>query len=323
MKASVTTTIPVRNGQEFLAQTLESLARQTRKPDRVVVLDNLSTDATPRIVQEFKGLPIEFIRNPKDIGLWANFNRCLDFASETEYLQILHADDALCPQFYEVMTRQLEDCRGFGLAWCLDERIDEKNRHMTFSGKPDGRVEVLDRDTFLAMKAAIGNQAFCATLLKTNYQPLPERFPMDVLIYGDMVYWGKFGALCQKRVHVHLPLAQYRWHETNSTVFVAPDLKNLVVDAWRTMETVEALRDRKPGFIRRSKLKGLMAVRGGIMAKRFRQLGNYKYSRDIVRTARGYTGWPLWLAGQFLVQLRELLVFKIGRRPRHRQNIFS
>jgi len=42
-----------------------------------------------------------------------------------------------------------------------------------------------------------------------------------------------------------------------------------------------------------------------------------------VKTGRGYTGLPIWLAGQFLVELRELLVFKIGRRPRHRQNIFS
>ncbi len=323
MRPSITTTIPVRNGQKFLLQTLESLARQTRKPDRVVVLDNLSTDETPKIVQEFKGLPIEFVRNPKDLGVFGNFNRCLDFAPETDYLQILHADDVICPEFYEVMTRQLEDCRGLGIAWCLDERIDENNRHITFSGKPDGKVEVLDRDKFLAMKAATGNQAFCATLLKTNYQPVPERFPMDMRVWGDMVYWGKFGAHCQKRVWVHLPLAQYRWHPTVQTVYVAPDLKYLVVDAWRTMEMLEALRDRKPGLIRRSKLKGLMAVRGGIMAKRFRQLGNLKYSRDIVRTTRGYTGWPLWLAGQFLVQLRELLVFKIGRRPRHPHNIFS
>ncbi len=323
MRATITTTIPVRNGQEFLSQTLESLARQTRKPDRVVVLDNLSTDSTPQIVQSFKELPVEYVRNPKDLGVFGNFNRCLDFAPETDYLQILHADDVLCPQFYEVLTRQLEDCRGFGIAWCLDERIDENNRHLTFAGKPDGTVRVLDRDGFLALKAEIGNQAFCATLLKTNYQPVPERFPMDMLVYGDMVYWGKFGAHCQKRVWVQLPLAQYRWHPTNQTVYVAPDLKYLVVDAWRTMEMLEALRDRKPGLVRRCKLKGLMAVRGGIMAKRFRQLGNLKYSRDIVRTARGYTGWPLWLAGQVLVQVRELLVFKIGRRPRHKQNIFS
>lgn len=323
MKAKLTTTIPVRNGQEFILQTLQSLAAQTVRPDRVIVLDNLSTDATPEIVKNFKELPIEFITNPKDLGTFGNFDRCLDFAGETDYLQILHADDVILPQFYEVLIDQLKDCPGRAMAWSLDERIDEKNRHLTFSGKADGRNIVIDRDTFLACKAEIGNQSFCATLLKTNYQPAPARFPMDMLVYGDMVYWARFGAHSDKIVLVNRPLAQYRWHNTNQTVFVAPNIKSLVVDAWSTMQMAEALRKKPTGMIRRAKLKGLMAVRCGIMSIRFRQLGNLPYARQIVQTGRSITGWPIWLAGQILVQLRELLVFKIGRRPRHRQNIFS
>jgi len=323
MRASITTAIPVRNGEQFIGQTLESLVRQTRKPDRVVVLDNVSTDATAQIVQSFQGLPLEYIRHPTDIGLWPNFNRCLDYAAETDYLQILHADDVICPRFYEVMTRNLEDCKGRGLGWCLDERIDEENRVLSVSGKADGTVHVFDKDTFLARKAEIGNQAYCATLIKTNYQPIPEKFATDVLIYADMIYWPKYGLYCGKIVQVNELLARYRWHGSNMTNVVAPDLKTLVSDIWKTMETVEALREKKPGLVRRTKLKGLVSVRAGIMAKRFRQMGKSNYSREIVRMARSYTGWPLWMAGQSLVQLRELLVFRLGRRPRHPKNIFS
>jgi hypothetical protein len=323
MTSKITTTIPVRNGQEFILQTLESLARQTRRPDRVIVLDNLSTDATQQIVEGFKELPVEFVRNPKDLGTFGNFNRCLDFATETEYLQILHADDCIGPKFYEVLTAQLDDCKGRGIAWSLDERIDDQNRRLSISGKPDGRVLVLDRDTFLARKAEIGNQSFCATLLKTNYQAVPERFPADMMVFGDAAYWGLYGSHCEKIVLVNSLLAQYRWHNLNQTVYVAPDIKYLVHDQWRTIEMLEELRHNKPGVIRRMKLQGLMAVRAGINAKRFRQLGNKAYSRQIVTNARGYTGLPIWLAGQFLVQLRELIIFKIGGRPRARQNIFS
>src|SRR5437868_1518045 len=150
MKAVITTTIPVRNSELFLRQTLESVAAQTRKPERVIVLDNCSTDGTAEIAKSFKGLPLEFIRNPRDLGAFGNFNRCLDFAAETQYLQILHGDDLIAPQFYETMTRHLEDCAGRGLAWCLDERIDEEGRRLSISGKPDGSVRVLERDTFLA-----------------------------------------------------------------------------------------------------------------------------------------------------------------------------
>lgn len=319
----ITTTIPVRNGQAFILETLDSLARQVRRPDRVVVLDNCSTDTTPDLVRGFKGIPVEYVQNPTDLGLFGNFNRCLDFAAETDYLHILHADDLVTPEFYRVVAGELEDCQGRGMAWCLDERIDEQGRQLSVSGKPNGQVTVLDRDTFLARKAEISNQAFCATLLKTSRMPIPERFPLDMPILGDMVYWARYGALCQKVVTINQPLAKYRWHSSNQTVFRAPGIDALIVDEWRTMQQVEALRNKTPGAVRMAKLKGLMAVRSGIKAKRFRQLGNHAYAREIVKTAQGFTGLPLWLAGQVLVELRELIVFKIGRRPRHPQNVFS
>ena len=107
MKNKLLTVIPVYNGEPFIAQTLESVARQTLRPDRVVILDNCSTDRTPEIVGNFKGIPCEFIRNEKNIGLFGNLNRSLDFSTETEFLQILHADDTISPEFYEVMTRTL------------------------------------------------------------------------------------------------------------------------------------------------------------------------------------------------------------------------
>ena len=323
MNAVITTTIPLRNAQQFVLETLQSVAAQTRPPDRVVVLDNCSTDETPQIVKSFKAIPVEYIRNPRDLGPFGNFNRCMDFAAETEYLQILHGDDLIAPEFYEKMTAQLEDCAGLGLGWCLDERIDDCGNRLSVSGKADGSAQVLDRDTFLARKAEIGNQAFCATLMKTNRQASPVRFPEDMPILGDMVFWPKFGAHCKKIVQLNLLLAKYRWHGSNETVFRAPSIQALVLDEWRTMQEVEALRNGKSGAVRWMKLKGLMAVRAGIKAKRIQQLGNKAYAMEIAKTAKGHTGLPLWLAGQALVELRELLVFKIGGRPRHKQNIFS
>jgi len=203
VQSKIITTIPVFNGEAFIGQTLDSIARQTLRPDRVVVLDNCSTDRTEGIVRNFKGINCEFIRNPTNLGLFGNLNRCLDFAAETEFLHILHADDAVALRFYEVMTGALADCAGRGLAWCLDERIDEQNRHLSYSGKADGRVEVQDKDVFLRRKAEIGNQAFCATLMKTNFRPAPCRFPLDFPILGDQIYWAAFGAQCEKIVHVH------------------------------------------------------------------------------------------------------------------------
>lgn len=323
MKSTIITTIPVYNGQAFIQETLESLARQTRRPDRILVLDNRSTDKTEEIVRNFKDIQCEFIRNPIHLELFGNFNHCLDFAPEGDYLHILHADDMVKPDFYEKMEGVLADCDGFGMAWCLDERIDEQGHWLSVSGKADGRTRTLTTDMFLARKAEIANQAFCATLLKTGRQPTPERFPENMPIVGDAAFWPKFGLHCKKLVTVNLPLAQFRWHGSNETVFRANHIQGLIIDEWKVMEAVEALRMKPSGALRIIKLKGLMAVRSGIKAKRFRQLGNTTYAKEISRTARRFTGLPIWLAGQFLVELRELLVFRIGSRPRHPKNVYS
>jgi glycosyltransferase involved in cell wall biosynthesis len=323
MKSKILTVVPVWNGEQFIEQTLDSIARQTLRPDRVVVLDNCSTDRTEEIVRNFKGITCEFIRNPTNLGLFGNFNRSLDFADQTEYLQILHADDAIEPQFYEVMTGLLVDCDGLGLVWCLDERIDENNQHLSDSGKPDGKIEVLTRDNFLKWKAEIGNQAFCATLMKTCGQPAPCHFPMDYPIIGDMIFWAAFGAHCEKLIHVHRLLAKYRWHGGNQTVFLGPSIQALVLDEWRTMEANEALRGKGWSWHRKMKLKGLLAVRSGVKAKRVRQNGNIAGSREIAQAARGITGWPLWLAGQVLVELRDFYLFRILGRRRHPKNIYG
>jgi hypothetical protein len=75
--------------------------------------------------------------------------------------------------------------------------------------------------------------------------------------------------------------------------------------------------------IRSMKLRGLLAVRSGIKAKRFRQQNNIPYSKQIVTAAKKICGTPLWLAGQVLVELRDLIIFTILRRPRHKKNVFS
>ena len=142
MKATIITAIPVYNGEQFLERTLASVARQTRRPDRVVVIDNRSTDRTEEIVRNFTGFPCEFIRNPSNLGLFGNLNRSLELAPETRFLHLLHADDTISPEFYEVMTKAIGTDDGLGLGWCLDERIDENDAHLSVSGKPDGSVTV-------------------------------------------------------------------------------------------------------------------------------------------------------------------------------------
>ncbi len=322
-KAKLITVIPVYNGAEFIVQTLQSVADQTRRPDRLIVIDNCSTDNTQDLVEAFKAFPCGWRQNEKNLGLFGNCNRALEFADQTEYLHLLCADDVIKPDFYATLTRELESCNGRGLAYCLDERIDENNERLSLSGKATGKVEVQAVRDFLREKAEIANQAFSGSLLKTAGQKSPCKFRLDFPILADVIFWADWGQHCDKIVRIHQPLAQYRWHGTNVTSEFASQLQSLILDEWRVMELVEKLRGASPGFVRQFKLKGLFAVRSGIKAKRFRQQKDFAHASQITQTARNISGPLAWYMAQALVEAREFAVYKIGGRRRHPKNVYG
>ena len=323
MRADIITVIPVYNGEKFIRQTLESVAKQTVRPDRVIVIDNCSTDATEPIVKEFQPIKVEWIRNPTNIGLFGNCNRALEFASEAKYLLLLCADDLIEPKFFELTTAALESCDGFGLAYVLDERIDENDCRLSVSGKTSGDVQEIPVDVFLSRKAEIANQAFSGSLLKTSFQKSPCQFRLDMPILADVAFWAEFGKHCKRIVQVNQALCKYRWHGDNSTNTAMPGMQALILDEWRVMQMNEGLRNGNPSAIRKFKLKGLFAVRTGIKAKRIRQQNNFTYSKEIVAEGKKISGPLAWFMGQVVVETRDALIYGVMRRPKHPKNVYS
>lgn len=323
MNSNLITVIPVYNGAEFILQTLQSVAAQTVRPDRVIVQDNRSTDRTEELVKGFAGLSCEWRQNEANLGTFGNCNRALELADQTDYLHLLCADDVIKPTFYARLIDELRECKGRGLAYCLDERIDENNETLSASGKVTGRVEVQKKEDFLREKAEISNQAFSGSLIKTAGQKSPCVFRLDLPILADVYFWADWGQHCERIVRLHDILVQYRWHGSNVTSSFAPEIQSLILDEWRVMQMLEQLRGAQPGFVRRFKLKGLFAVRSGIKAKRFRQIQNVDYSRQIVAAARGLSGPLAWYLAQLLVEARDFAVYTVGGRRRHPKNVYG
>jgi glycosyltransferase involved in cell wall biosynthesis len=224
MQSKIITVIPVYNGQRFIQQTLESVAGQTHRPDRLIVLDNCSTDHTEEIVRGFQPMRCEWVQNERNLGLFGNMNRALEFAEQTRFLHILCADDLILPKFFETLVPTLETCDGFGLAYCLDERIDESDQSLSVSGRITGGVEEVPVGTFLKQKAEIGNQALGATVLRTNGQKAPCQFRLDLPILADAVFYAEWATHCRRIMKVSLPFARYRWHGGNMSCELLPSL---------------------------------------------------------------------------------------------------
>src|SRR5689334_17865368 len=179
----LTCVIPVYNGEPFITPALQCLVNQQRHPDRVVVIDNRSTDRTPAIVEEFKKqLPIEFRQNETNIGSAGNLNRCLEVAAETEYPHMLLADDLVKPRFYSRLLPQLESIKGRGLAFSSYELIDRngdliESTLVQAAATPTHRLTL---NQFLERQSQLSSVCCPAVLHKTNYQPSPAFFRTDM-----------------------------------------------------------------------------------------------------------------------------------------------
>lgn len=103
MKVSVV--LCTYNGERFLKEQLESIARQTRRPDEIILSDDRSTDATYKIIQTFCeqfDLPCAVHINETRLGVEANFSQAL-FRSTGDVIFFCDQDDVWKPQKVEKM----------------------------------------------------------------------------------------------------------------------------------------------------------------------------------------------------------------------------
>jgi glycosyltransferase involved in cell wall biosynthesis len=83
----------VRNGDEFIEQTIMSVLAQTYKNLEYIVIDGLSTDGTVDIIKKHEA-GIAFWKSERDEGIADAFNKGF-LASKGDYILYLNADDKL------------------------------------------------------------------------------------------------------------------------------------------------------------------------------------------------------------------------------------
>ncbi len=82
------------NRAEFLQRTLTQLQTSPFAGCKITVLDNCSSDDTPRVIEELKPhfAHLETVRHPKNIGACANYLRAVELSTST-YTWVLCDDD--------------------------------------------------------------------------------------------------------------------------------------------------------------------------------------------------------------------------------------
>lgn len=129
MSDRVSILIPLYNAEDWLAETLACAVGQTWPNKEIIVVDDGSTDDSPRIARKFEGSGVRVITQGNK-GACAARNRALAEASG-DYIQFLDADDLMAPNKLEVQIRRLTRSEPLAIAAAAWERFydvpDEKS----------------------------------------------------------------------------------------------------------------------------------------------------------------------------------------------------
>jgi glycosyltransferase involved in cell wall biosynthesis len=106
-RPSVTLVVPNYNHARYLPESLGSIAAQTRAPDRVLIIDDASTDDSVAVISRFiaEHSGWELICHDRNRGVVRGQNEAIATAN-TDWIGFLGADDALHPTYLEKALAQ-------------------------------------------------------------------------------------------------------------------------------------------------------------------------------------------------------------------------
>jgi hypothetical protein len=114
------------NGSAFVDAQLHSIARQTRKPDELIVCDDCSTDDTRARVERFSStapFPVSLVTSDQTLGATANFNRAISLCTGT-LIALADQDDVWEPNKIARLQSEFRNGADVGYVFSDAEVID-------------------------------------------------------------------------------------------------------------------------------------------------------------------------------------------------------
>jgi glycosyltransferase involved in cell wall biosynthesis len=250
---SICITIPFHDNLAYLEVALHSLAMQTDADWTAIVVDDASAERGARqCVVALGDVRIQYVRNASNLGIAANFNRCLELGRQAaEIVVIFHADDELEPGYVDAIRSAH---RAFPRAVCVVPRatvIDadgRPTRTLADSVKrllwPRHLPFVLEGDRGLAR--LLHGQFFYCPAVSYRVDLLPAlrfderwRQVMDLDLYARVLLAGGSIALVPQRVY------RYRRHAAAASAHNSRSSVRTIEETTVVREIVDEARRRR------------------------------------------------------------------------------
>lgn len=219
--SELTICIPTYRRPDLLREAIASaVGQQTSALFDVLVVDNDPEQepysAVDAVLAEFAGRGVRYARNDKNVGMFGNWNRCLELAT-TRYVTLLSDDDWLDERFLETMVAAMRQRPGGAIYACAPSVVDQRDERSRSFSLLVGFRQVLRRGllpTYWAPRPVhfmLGNYFAGGTGVILDRQIALEVGGFDAEWYpiADWVMWERLSTRGACLV-VEKPLARYR-----------------------------------------------------------------------------------------------------------------
>ncbi len=219
--------IPLYNHEAYIRSALESVLAQTRPVDRVIIVDDGSTDGSVAVARSFND-PRIAISTQKNAGAHVALNRAIAQAADCDFLAVLNSDDLFHPERLEKCVGFLERhpqldvvCTGLKLidsdgATLAASAPKARWAERVWAARRDDLAEWLGIANFAKTSSNfVGRQAYFASSPFRDYR------------YVHDYFFAVHCALQRKLGVVDEPLLFYRTHPTNTIKSVGTEMVKL------------------------------------------------------------------------------------------------
>jgi glycosyltransferase involved in cell wall biosynthesis len=196
----VSIVLPVYNGEQYLAESIDSILAQTFKDFELVIIDDCSVDKTPSIAKTYlsKDPRISYIRNENNLKLPGALNRGFSLASG-EYWTWTSCDNAYLPVALDEMVKTLDANNSIALTYASMELINDL-------GHRTGEIIAGPADDLI-----IRNVVGACFLYRASIAKSVGTYLKDAFLCEDFEYWLRIASSAQI-LPIQKILYRYRFH---------------------------------------------------------------------------------------------------------------
>lgn len=205
---SISVAMATYNGEKYISEQIDSILKQLREDDELIISDDNSSDNTKNIIKEYlcSDNRIKLIDGPCK-GVIKNFENAISKCSN-EYIFLCDQDDIWCDNKVEKILSSFIELNADLILHNAKILHNEKILDETFFNKRGVKKGIKNN---IIKNSYIGCCMAFKSKLKGLFLPFPEKIPMH-----DQ--W--IGIICEKYGNIEFidePLIIYRRHDNNAS----------------------------------------------------------------------------------------------------------